>query len=329
MKYRHLGSSGPSVSAVGLGCMGMSEFYGATDDAESIRTIRRALDLGVTFIDTAASYGAGHNERLVGKAIAGRRDEVVLATKCGIVREGENGQKRRIDSSPAYIRTAIDASLRRLDTDYVDVFYLHRRDPAVPIEDSVGALSELIAVGKVRAIGLSEVSARTLRLACAIHPIAALQSEYALTTRGIEQEILPTAQKLGVALVAYSPLGRALLTNRVAATENLAEDDMRRWNPRFSDENLPANLTLVARLGEMARQMGCTPGQLALAWLLAKGEDIIPIPGTKRIGYLEENAAAVEISLTESQITELEAAVPLEAVAGERNHPSVLQTLEL
>ncbi len=314
MKYRTLGNDGPAVSALGLGCMGMSEFYGPTDETESINTIHRALDLGVTFLDTADIYGNGHNERLVGRAIRDRRDGVVLATKFGIVR-GE-GLRRGVDSSPEYARRAIDASLQRLGLDHVDLYYLHRRNPAVPIEDTVGALADLVKAGKIRYIGLSEVGADTLRRAHAAHPIIALQSEYSLWTRDIEAEILPTARELGIALVAYSPVGRGFLTGKIESTEQLADDDFRRFNPRFQGDNLDHNLKLVETVKTVAAEVGCSPVQLALAWLLAKGEDIAPIPGTKRVTYLEENVAAVDVTLTGEQLRVLDDALP--APAGDR-----------
>jgi aryl-alcohol dehydrogenase-like predicted oxidoreductase len=307
MKYRTLGAGGAAVSALGLGCMGMSEFYGPTDETEAIRTIHRALELGVTFLDTADMYGIGHNEELVGRAIADRRDRVVLATKFGVVR-GE-GLNRGVDSSPEYARKAIDASLQRLGVDHVDLYYLHRRNPKVPIEDTVGAMAELVAAGKVRQIGLSEVSAETLRRAHAVHPLAALQSEYSLWTRDVEADILPTTRELGITLVAYSPVGRGFLTGKVD-TGKLADNDFRRFNPRFQGENLAANEKLLEVVKRTAAEVGCTPVQLALAWLLAQGPDIVPIPGTKRVGYLEENAAAVDVTLTDGQLRALEEALP-------------------
>jgi aryl-alcohol dehydrogenase-like predicted oxidoreductase len=314
MKYRTLGSNGPEVSALGLGCMGMSEFYGPTDEADSIRTIHRALDLGVNFLDTADMYGLGHNERLVGQAVADRRDQVVLATKFG-VRRGE-GQQRGVDSSPEYARQAIDASLQRLGVDHVDLYYLHRRNPQVPIEDTVGAMAELVAAGKVKHVGLSEVSADTLRRAHAVHPIAALQSEYSLWTRDVEDSVLPAARDLGVTLVAYSPVGRGFLTGRIQSTDQFADDDFRRFNPRFQGANLDQNLKLVETVRQVADDAGCTPVQLALAWLLSRGEDVVPIPGTKRVSYLEENVAAVDVTLTPDHIRVLDETVP--AAAGDR-----------
>jgi aryl-alcohol dehydrogenase-like predicted oxidoreductase len=325
MRYRTLGNNGPSVSALGLGCMGMSEFYGPADDAGSIDTIHRALDLGVNFLDTADMYGRGHNEELVGRAIAGRRDRVVLATKFGIVRG--DGLRRGVDSSPGYARTAIDASLRRLGVDHVDLYYLHRRNPEVPIEDTVGAMAELVAAGKVRQIGLSEVNAETLRRAHAVHPIAALQSEYSMWTRDVEADILAAARDLGVTLVAYSPVGRGFLTGTIESTDGLADDDFRRFNPRFQGDNLEQNLKLVETVKTVAAEVGCTPVQLALAWLLAKGDDIVPIPGTKRVTYLEENAGAVDVTLTEDQVRVLDEALP--APAGDRYDEIGMRTLGL
>ncbi|MFG1614466.1 aldo/keto reductase [Nonomuraea wenchangensis] len=315
MKKRTLGAGGPQVSALGLGCMGMSEFYGPADDSESIAVIHRALDLGITFLDTADMYGRGANEELVGRAVKDRRDEVVLATKFGIKRDGDT---RTIENSPDYIRAACDASLRRLGVDHIDLYYMHRRNPEVPIEESVGAMAELVREGKVRHLGLSEVSAPTLRAAAAVHPIAALQSEYSLFTRDLEAEILPAARELGVALVAYSPISRGLLTGAPPTSGELAPDDFRRTFPRTSGENAEHNARLVAEVKRIADAAGVTVAQLALAWVLAQGEDVVPIPGTKRLKYLEENAAAADITLTAEQLDALAAAVPADAVAGQR-----------
>ncbi|MFK4036968.1 aldo/keto reductase [Nonomuraea wenchangensis] len=315
MKKRTLGAGGPQVSALGLGCMGMSEFYGPADDSESIAVIHRALDLGITFLDTADMYGRGANEELVGRAVKDRRDEMVLATKFGIKRDGDT---RTIENSPDYIRAACDASLRRLGVDHIDLYYMHRRNPEVPIEESVGAMAELVREGKVRHLGLSEVSAPTLRAAAAVHPIAALQSEYSLFTRDLEAEILPAARELGVALVAYSPISRGLLTGAPPTSGELAPDDFRRTFPRTSGENAEHNARLVAEVKRIADAAGVTVAQLALAWVLAQGEDVVPIPGTKRLKYLEENAAAADITLTAEQLDALAAAVPADAVAGQR-----------
>jgi aryl-alcohol dehydrogenase-like predicted oxidoreductase len=316
MQARTLGRDRPlTVSALGLGCMGMSEFYGAGDDAESIATIERAIELGVTFFDTADMYGTGANEELVGRALKSHRDDVVIATKFGIVRE--HGA-RRIDSSGPYAKQAVEASLRRLQTDRIDLYYMHRRNPDVPIEETVGALAELVEAGTIGHIGLSEVSADTLRAACTVHPITALQSEWSLFTRGIEVEIVPTARELGVGIVPYSPIGRGFLTGRYASIDDLAEDDFRRYQPRFQDDNLAANLRLVERLREIAEWVGRTPAQLALAWLLAQGEDVVPIPGTKRVCYIEQNAAAADIALTDEQLTALDDAMLIGAPAGDR-----------
>ena len=321
MRQRKLG--GLEVSALGLGCMGMSEFYGSTDDSQSTATIRRALDLGVTFLDTSDMYGSGHNERLVGGAIAGRRDEVQLATKFAIRRD-DNGE-RSIDNRPEWIREACDASLRRLGVDHIDLYYMHRRTPEVPIEESVGAMGELVAAGKVRQLGLSEVSPDTLRAAHATHPIAALQSEWSLFTRDLEEEIVPTARELGVAIVPYSPLGRGELCGTLDIE---AEDDFRRFLPRFQEGHREHNLRLQARVREIAAEVGCTPVQLALAWLLHQGEDVVPIPGTKREQYLEENAAAVDVELTPEQLQELDEAVPRGAVSGDRYPAESMATVE-
>jgi aryl-alcohol dehydrogenase-like predicted oxidoreductase len=310
MKQRQLRDL--TVSAIGLGCMGMSEFYGPSDEDESIAAIHRALDLGVTFLDTSDMYGSGHNEQLVARAIAGRRDEVQLATKFAIRRE--NGQ-RRIDNSPAWIREACEGSLRRLGVERIDLYYMHRRSPDVPIEESVGAMAELVAQGKVAHIGLSEVNAETLRAANAVHPIAALQSEWSLFTRELEREIVPTARELGVGIVPSSPLGRGELTGSVDMS---ADDDFRRSSPRFQEGNRERNLERVERAREIAEEAGCTPAQLALAWLLHQGDDVAPIPGTRRPRRVEENAAAGDVELTDEQLRALEEAFPPGATAGDR-----------
>ncbi|MCX4808620.1 aldo/keto reductase [Streptomyces sp. NPDC058682] len=300
MEHRRLGTHGPLVPALGLGCMGMSDFYGPADPQEALATIRHALDRGLTHLDTADMYGPYTNEELVGRAIKGRRHEVFLATKFGVVR-GPDPTSRRIDSTPAHARAACDASLARLGVDHIDLYYLHRRDPTVPVEDTIGAMRDLVTAGKIGHIGLSEVNADTLRRACATAPVAALQSEYSLFTRALEREILPTAHHLGVTLVAYSPLGRGLLTGTLTSTGSLHRDDVRHAQPRFRGANLAANLTLVQRLRELAVETGCTPAQLALAWLLARPERIVPLPGTRRRAHLDDNLAALSVRLAPGQ----------------------------
>ncbi|HYQ62728.1 aldo/keto reductase [Actinophytocola sp.] len=314
------------VSALGLGCMGMSATYGPADDDESVEVIHRSVELGVNFLDTSDVYGVGHNEELVGRAIADRRDQVVLATKFGI-RRVVGGGVVEVDGSPEYVRGAIDRSLKRLGVDTVDLYYLHRRDPNVPIEDTVGAMAELVSAGKIRHLGLSEVSAETLRRAHAVHPIAALQSEYSLFNRGVEAEVLPVARELGVGLVPYSPVGRGLLTGDLDTFRNLPENDFRRGLPQFQGENLQRNIALAERVVGVAKTVGVTPVQVALAWLLAQGEHIAPIPGTKRVKYLEENAGAAEVSLTADQLAEITSAVPAGAVAGDRYTPEGMKAV--
>ena len=314
---RRLGRQGLETSAIGLGCMGMSEFYGTADEDEAIRTIHRALELGVNFLDTADMYGPFTNERLVGRAIAGRREEVVLATKFGNVRSLE-GQRLGIRGDRLYVLAACDASLERLGTDYIDLYYQHRVDPDTPIEDTVGAMAELVEAGKVRYLGLSEAAPETIRRANAVHPISALQSEYSLWTRDPENEVLPTIRELGIGFVPYSPLGRGFLSGRFRSPEDIPEGDFRRENPRFQGANFNRNLELVERVEELAAEKDVTPGQLALAWVLAQGEDIAPIPGTTRVGHLEENVAASEIELTDDDLRELESVFPMGAAAGER-----------
>jgi aryl-alcohol dehydrogenase-like predicted oxidoreductase len=312
MKRRQLGTQGLEVSAIGLGCMGMSAFYGETDEHESVAAIHRAAELGVTFLDTAEMYGPHANEELVGRAIAGRRDDYVIATKFGVRHvDGENVR----DGSPANVRRSIEGSLRRLGTDHVDLYYQHRMDPDTPVEETVGALGELVAEGKVRYLGLSEAAPETIRRAHATHPISAVQTEYSLWTRELEAEILPTLRELGIGLVSYSPLGRGFLAGRFDSPEELAEDDFRRRGPRFTGANLEANRRLAALVRELAEEKGVTAAQLALAWVLAQGPDIVPIPGTKRRSYVEQNAAAVEIELSDDELARL---AELPAAAGER-----------
>lgn len=318
MQTRRLGKDGPRVSALGLGCMGMSEFYGATDDAESTATIHRALDLGINFLDTADMYGPHRNEELVGRAIRARRDEVVLATKFGLVRDPSNMMVRGINGRPEYVKQACDASLKRLGVDEIDLYYQHRIDPQVPVEETVGAMADLVRAGKVRHLGLSEAGAATLRRAYREHPIAALQTEYSLWSRDPEDDILPACRELGVTFVAYSPLGRGFLTGEIRSFEDLAEDDYRRYSPRFQGDNFAKNLELVGRIRDMAASKGCTPSQLALAWVLGQGEEIVPIPGTKRRKYLEENAAAVDIELTAEDRERIREILPPGSAAGTR-----------
>jgi aryl-alcohol dehydrogenase-like predicted oxidoreductase len=317
LEQRRLGSGGLVVSAIGLGCMGMSEFYGATDEGESAATIQRALDLGVTLIDTADIYGPFTNERLVGRALRGRREEAVLATKFGNVRN-ERGERLGIDGSPDYVRRACEASLERLGVDHIDLYYQHRVDPSTPIEDTVGAMAGLVEQGKVRFLGLSEASPATIRRAHAVHPISALQSEYSLWTRDPEDAVLETVRELGIGFVAYSPLGRGFLTGQFADTEKLAADDFRRNNPRFQGENARHNAALVETVVAVAAEKAVTPAQVALAWVLSRGDDVVPIPGTKRRTYLEQNVVGAGIELSRDELERLEQAFPRGAAAGER-----------
>lgn len=324
MQERQLGAL--NVSALGLGCMGMSEFYGPGDEAEAIATIHRALDLGVTLLDTADMYGVGRNEELVGRAIRGRREQVVLATKFGNVR-APDGSFVGIDGRPEYVRAACEASLRRLGVETIDLYYQHRVDPNTPIEDTVGAMAELVRAGKVRYLGLSEAAPETIRRAHAVHPITALQTEYSLWSRDPEDAILPTVRALGIGFVAYSPLGRGFLTGQIKRIEDLAPDDFRRNSPRFQGENFARNLALVAEVEAMAREKGCTPAQLALAWVLAQGQDIVPIPGTKRRRYLEENLGALAVQLDAQDLERINRVLPPGAAAGTRYAAPQMQAL--
>ena len=327
MEQRRLGPH-LEVSALGLGCMGMSEFYGAGDDGESLSVIHRALDLGITFLDTADMYGVGRNEELVGRALKGRRDRVVLATKFGNVR-GANGERLGINGRPDYLRRACDASLKRLGVEHIDLYYQHRVDPNVPIEDTVGEMGRLVEEGKVRFLGLSEAGPETIRRAHATHPIAALQTEYSLWSRDPEAEILPTLRELGIGFVPYSPLGRGFLTGRFQKTEDLPDDDFRKSSPRFSPENFGRNLKLVDTVKAIAKRKNAAPSQLALAWVLAQGDDIVPIPGTKRMRYLEENAEAVYVELTADDLAEIDEAFPAGAAAGERYPEAGMKAVNL
>jgi len=328
MQTRTLGPDGPEVSEIGLGCMGMSAFYGETDEAQSRATIARALELGCNFLDTSDMYGPHTNERLVGSAIAERRDDVFLATKFGIkLIKDDDLINRMVDGSPQYVRSACDASLQRLGTDHIDLYYQHRVDPKTPIEDTVGAMAELVQAGKVRYIGLSEASAETIRRAHAVHPITAVQTEYSLWTRDVEAEILPTLQELGIALVAYSPLGRGFLSGRFSSTDELDDGDYRRYGPRFTGENLQPNLALAERVRELAAERGITPGQLALAWVLSRWAHVVPIPGTKRVSYLQENLAAADVQLSDADAQAIADAVP--PAAGERYPEAVMRSVNL
>lgn len=327
MDRRTLGSQGFEVSAEGLGCMGMSYAYGAGDEEGGIATIHRALELGVTLLDTAEVYGPYVNEELVGRAVAGRRDEVEIATKFGFSFQGDDLSDRGVDGSPENARRVCDESLRRLGTDHIDLYYQHRVDPDVPIEETVGAMGELVAAGKVRFIGLSEAAPETIRRAHATHPLAAVQSEYSLWTRDPEDEVLPTLRELGIGFVPYSPLGRGFLTGRIRSLDDLAEDDWRRTNPRFQGEAFEQNLRLADRVAELAEGIGATPAQVALAWVLAKGDDLVPIPGTKSPQRVEENAAAADLKLTDAQVAELDAAISRDAVRGDRYDESGMTML--
>ena len=317
MNFRTLGKPGPTVSAIGLGCMGMSEFYGSTNEDQSIRTIHQALDWGINFLDTADMYGIGHNEELVGRAIRGRRDKVVLATKFGNVR-GSDGSFLGVNGKPSYVQAACDASLKRLGVDVIDLYYQHRVDPDTPIEETVGAMADLIKQGKVRFLGLSEAAPQSIRRACSVYPISALQTEYSLWTRDVEDEILATCRELGIGFVPYSPLGRGFLTGRIKSLKDLEEGDWRRNSPRFQSDNLEHNLDIIRRLGKIASAKQCSPAQLALAWLLAQGQDIVPIAGTKRSEYLEDNLKALQVTLSKEDLAQIDQAAPPGAAKGLR-----------
>lgn len=329
MRYTRLGRDGDRISCIGLGCMGMSEFYGSNEGGEDpIHVIHTALELGINFLDTADMYGVGRNEELVGRAIQDRREKVVLATKFGNQRDSD-GRFLGVNGKPGYVRSACEASLQRLGLDTIDLYYQHRVDPQVPIEETVGAMAELVAEGKVRYLGLSEASAATIRRAHQVHPIAALQTEYSLWTRDVEEEILPTCRELGITFVAYSPLGRGFLTGKIRSREDLDPDDWRRQNPRFEGENLQRNLELVQQLEDLAREKNCTPGQIALGWILSQGEDVVPIPGTRKISRLRENATAADLQFSEAELKRLDAMFPPGAAVGTRYPGPAMKAVNL